>query len=229
MTPNRVIPPLAESFPLHWPTGWPRTQRRHQVRARFDSALGSSVQGILKELRLMGAAQIVISTNLPTRLDGLPYASQGAEPEDRGVAVYWAIWKQNATNLGGRFETKVIACDRWDRVRDNVHAVELSIQALRGLERWGASSVVERAFQGFTALPPAGGTSDERRKGLPFSVCDILLVKSDATLDECEIAYRARAKERHPDANGTHDEMTRLNAAIEHARTILNPHQENDQ
>jgi hypothetical protein len=45
------------------------------------------------------------------------------------------------------------ACDRWDSVADNVQAIRKTIEALRGIERWGTGDMVQRAFAGFVALP----------------------------------------------------------------------------
>jgi hypothetical protein len=147
----------------------------------------------------------VVSTGLPPRIDGWPRS--GSEPDDPGVAVYWTI-------PGRRFATcdqqRVIACDTWDRVRDNLHAVELSVAAIRGLSRWGATEIVRRAFTGFAALPAARDWWRE-----------VLDVARDATLAECEAAYRAEAANVHPDRGGTDDAMQQLNAAIEAAREAL--------
>ena len=129
--------------------------------------------------------------------DGLPYANQ-PEPSDQGAAIY--------------FERKgkqmAFSCDRWDRVRDNIQAIRHTIAALRGLERWGTGDMVEAAFTGFTALPPPNWRGD-------------LGLDVDATLDDAERSYRNRARSAHPDTGGTHDDMARLNRAIETARATL--------
>jgi len=46
-----------------------------------------------------------------------------------------------------------LACDRWDKVQDNIYAIAMTIEPLRGIERWGSGSMVEQAFTGFFALP----------------------------------------------------------------------------
>ena len=118
---------MADAFPLEWPHGWPRTEKPQ--RARFDTSFARARDGVMNELNRMGVAdhEIVISTNIQTRRDGLPYASH-REPDDSGVAVYF--------DLDGR--EQCIPCDRWDRVRDNMQVIHKTIGALRGLERWGA-------------------------------------------------------------------------------------------
>jgi len=147
----------------------------------------------------MGAKLPVISSNLPLRRDGLPYAGQ-AEPRDPGVAVYFQ-WKGKSL---------VLASDRWDRVGDNFRAIEKAIEAMRGLDRWGVSEMLDRAFSGFAALP---------EPSRPRSTCwEVLGVDQRDSLDVIETMYRAKTKRAHPDLGGSHDEMARLNRAIEEAR-----------
>jgi len=136
------------AHPLRWPEGRPRTRRPQ--RARFDQTFGTARTNLLEEIKRLGGSYPVISSNVETRRDGLPYASRPG-PEDAGVAVYFTYQGRQVC----------FACDKWDRVRDNLQAVAKTIEALRGIDRWGPGDMVERAFAGFEALPPpesAGGT-----------------------------------------------------------------------
>jgi hypothetical protein len=189
---------MRESYPLQWPTGEPRTAS--PARARFQvSSFARARDLVLHQVSLLGGSRCVITSNLPTRNDGLPYA-HAAEPGDRGIAVYWV--------QGGR--ERVMACDRWDRTRDNLHAIELSLEALRGLARWGSSSIVERAFAGFAA----------RQDRAP-------VLRGEPTegwsLDEVKRRFRAMAAMAHPDHGGNPHEMQRLNAAYAAAKLELEP------
>ena len=56
-----------------------------------------------------------------------------------------------------------IPCDRYLTVADNLRAVALSIEAIRGLERWGGMSMMDRAFTGFAQLPAANVPAKPRR------------------------------------------------------------------
>lgn len=150
----------------------------------------------------MGARLPVLSSNLTLRQDGLPYASQ-RQPDDPGVAVYFE-WK------GRRM---AFACDRWNRVEDNVQAIRHTIAALRGLDRWGTGHMVEAAFIGFEALPPPNWRGD-------------LGLEPDADLQDAENAYREHARTAHPDAGGSAEAMSRLNAAIAQARQELSSNAE---
>ena len=51
----------------------------------------------------------------------------------------------------------VIACDKYHEVRLNLCAIVLTIKAIRQIERCGASSLLDRAFKGFSALPAYAG------------------------------------------------------------------------
>lgn len=59
-------------------------------------------------------------------------------------------WINRKTNQ--RFDY-VIACDQFLEVRLNLAAIGLTIKAIRQIERCGTSSLLERAFKGFAALP----------------------------------------------------------------------------
>ena len=81
--------------------------------------------GVLAELARLGIGEqdTVISTNVPTRLDGLP-RSGAREPFDPGVAVYWQ------ERSGAR---RVMAIDRYTTVADNLAAVAATLEAMRAI------------------------------------------------------------------------------------------------
>ena len=51
----------------------------------------------------------------------------------------------------------VIACDQFNAVRLNMAAIVMTIKAIRQIERCGTSSLLERAFKGFSALAEHAG------------------------------------------------------------------------
>lgn len=187
----------AEAFPLAWPAGWPRATRRQN--APFQMSLAGARDHLMNELRRIGARYVVLSSNLTLRQDGLPYANQ-RQPEDPGVAVYFQ-W---------RGKQMTFACDRWSKVEHNVRAIGKTVEALRGIERWGASDMMERAFSAFEALPPPGGV-------VTLSCWDILGLEPGADRAAIERAYRDQAKAAHPDRGGTREEWDRLRDAYEQA------------
>jgi hypothetical protein len=110
----------------------------------------------------------------------LPYAI-AREPNDRGAAVYFTLKGQQMC----------FACDRWDCVADNIQAIRKTIEALRGIERWGTGDMVQQAFNGFVALPA------------PPSAWKVLGVKPGASWTEINEAYREKAKKAHSDVGGS--------------------------
>lgn len=83
-------------YPLSWPDGWRRTSQFNRKPGRFRASLIVAVERILEQLRMMGIKRddVLISTNVPTRLDGLPRSDQ-RNPSDPGAALYWREWKQH--------------------------------------------------------------------------------------------------------------------------------------
>jgi len=51
-------------------------------------------------------------------------------------------------------------------------------------------------------------------------VCEVLGVREDVSLEVAEAAYRALARQRHPDAGGSNEAMQELNHAIEEIRRL---------
>lgn len=182
----------AEAYPLAWPVGWPRT--KEPQKARFDGTFARIRSELFAEIERMGGQHIVLSTNIPLRRDGLPYASV-REPTDTGVAVYFLRRKKQM----------VFACDRWSTVQDNMRAIQKTIDAIRGIERWGASEMMERAFQAFEALPP------------PADWSTALGVSRSASREDIERAYKDRAKQSHPDMGGSNEAMAALTKARDEA------------
>lgn len=84
---------------------------------------------------------------------------------DRGgdIAMFQAVAKarDNALRWINRKEHQnfdyVIACDQFREVRLNMAAIVMTIKAIRQIERCGTSSLLERAFRGFSALPAQAG------------------------------------------------------------------------
>ncbi|WP_297388475.1 hypothetical protein [Acidiferrobacter sp.] len=212
---------MITAYPLQWPEGWPRAKNREvsrfyateqkysstgaaSWRKKKDLTVADGLERVLSELSKMGLDRndIVVSTNLQTRLDGLPRSNQG-EPADPGVAVYWQPKKGSM---------KVLAVDRFDRVADNLAAVAGTLAALRSIERWGGGQILDRAFTGFTALPgPATQRTWREILGTP-TTCDIGLVRE---------AYRVAANVAHPDKGGSHERMAEINQAWADAQKAL--------
>jgi len=207
-----------QAFPLSWPLQWRRTDAARREAAPFfatvrgerspsgyapiyrkERSMESAAKGIINEVRSLGGAALVISTNIELRQDGLPFSNR-RPPADPGAAVYFTL----------RQKRIALACDKWRRVEDNLWAIAKHIEALRGQERWGVGSV-EQAFAGYTALPAPGEST-----GATWYA--VLGVAHDAPFEVARAAYLRKAKRCHPDNGGNHEAQVRLNLAWDQAR-----------
>lgn len=207
MTAEKITPMVG--FPLQWPEGWKRTAELQRTRSRYKITPDKAKTDLLKSLVLLGADRrsIVISSNLPLKKDGTPYLST-KDPEDCGVAVYWTTTK---------FGERVIACDRWTMVYENLHAIGLALEGLRAMERAGATQILERAFTAFGALPPAPEAPKTRPWWEVFGFPEE--AKKWMTLAMATARYRELATAAHPDKpGGSMQSMAELNAALEEAK-----------
>lgn len=187
-----------QAFPLSWPTGWPRHKGQQDSDTRFRGPTfhwDRVYRGLKDELRRIGATNIVVSTNQPLRGDGAPYAQQ-RNIQDTGVAVYFT---RNGKSL-------VMAQDRFWSIIGNMRSLTMAIEGLRQMERHGGATMMERAFDGFLALPPAadcwGILGISRPTAGPVTARGAVIN-----------AFRARVKEKH----GTGADMDRIVKARDQA------------
>lgn len=196
---------MTEAFPLAWPRGWPRTPRHEQIDGRFrfkrqvDNGRYRSGQpwtfaaardALLEEIGRHGAMTCVISTNFT--LDRRFLAVEGKRrPEDQAVAVYF---QRNG-------KPYVMACDRYLEAEGNMRSLALALEAMRQLERHGGGTMMERAYEGFAALPA------------PKRPHEILGVSAGASPDEIKRAWRAKIAAAHPDQGGSESAAAEINAA----------------
>ena len=220
----------AEAYPLSWPVGWPRTLVHQRRRAEFASHRSMKVEvrdpvsGVVREktqttqtaltiyaamrrlqdqLDKLGASAVLLSTNVELRLDGQPRSNR-PPPADPGAAVYFKL----------KGHDRVLACDKWDRVPDNIAAIAGHIDAIRRQDRYGVGTL-EQAFVGYAALP-----SPEMVGKRPWR--SVLMVGDGPIgLETVEQVYRSFAKEAHADVGGNNERMVELNVAIDDARREL--------
>jgi hypothetical protein len=217
---------MREPFPLQWPDGWARTADDERRKSKFgyrqsgNVPFGQARAELLAELDRLGAANAVITSDLPTRADGLPYAATN-RVGDTGIAVWFVLADDR-----GNMQERVFACDKWRSHAENMSAIAHSIAALRGLDRWGASDVVTRAFAGFNALPP-GSSDDAPPAPKKREWRDVLEMGNHHMLPVADQLLVAKARHReaikraHPDAGGTHEAAAELNAALAEAEAEL--------
>lgn len=175
-----------EAYPLQWPVGYERTAipERHPSFRRHTS-FAYERDELLDELRRLKAKEVVISSNIPVRQDGMPKADYLRRSiTDVGVAVYF---KKDG-------EDTVLACDAWDSCEHNVRALTKTIEDLRGLARNRTSEILKRAFVGLKQLP-------EQAESLT-RWWETLKIDRRAPIEAITEQYRSLARQHHPDQGG---------------------------
>lgn len=185
-------------FPLSWPAGWVRTPLAERKRGRFRDygkpvEIRRASKRLADQMQRLGATEWVISSNMPLRMDGLP-SVRSSDSADSGVAIYFKL----------RGKDRVLACDRYISVADNVTAIALHVGALRAMERYGVGSL-DQAFAGYAALPE--NTAKDWRSVFGFDE------RGAVSFTEVEERFRELARGVHPDRGGSHEAMARLSEA----------------
>jgi hypothetical protein len=183
----------ARAYPLQWPKSWPRTAHdKRESGSQFKQTLSGALAGLREEIRRLGGKNLVLSSN---------YTLGNEHPKEQAVVAYF------------EYDGKQVAipCDRWAKLEANVRAIALTIQAMRGIERWGAKHMIAAMFTGFRALHERSGED-------PW---EILGVSDGATEKQILDAYRDKAKIAHPDHGGSSADFNRITEAKDTALATL--------
>lgn len=174
---------------------WPDTKPRaaHRTGSPFKSEAAKAAQGIQYEMERWRIRSWILSRNNQRLFAGDPAA-----------ALWW---------LDRKGDLRVLACDKYVKLADNLHAIELTLAAMRGLERWGAYTAEQAAEGARLALPPPESAAPDWRTLLG----SISGLAPDKQLVLCEHAYRSMSRE----AVGNEKKQRDLNLAIEVARQEL--------
>lgn len=179
-------------YPLQWPNGWPITPAISRVRnPSFKCDVPQALRQLEKEIRLLGGQNLVLSSN---------YTLGDQRPKEPGVVAYFQYEKTPVA----------IPCDRWAVIEHNIRAIALTIEAMRGMERWGAKHMIKAMFTGFKQLP---ASANGRRPWWQVFGLIAQPVKNDATCDTIRAEFNRLAKLHHPDVGGSHSEMIEVNEA----------------
>ena len=204
-----------KAYPLSWPEGWKRTTSRTSANFGKTNAIeggrsalkrlsvADAVQRVLGELKRMGIGDwiVIISTNVPLRLDGFPRSD--SEPIDPGAAVYWKV--------SDKKPMRCMAIDRYRRVADNLAAIAATLEAMRAIELHGGATILDRAFLGFAALPETASK--------PWR--EVLGIEGSGNLPLIEDRFRALAQVHHPDKGGDRAKFEEIVRARDAARLEL--------
>ena len=173
---------MTQAFPLQWPRGRPRTKARQDSAFRVNPT--KAFEELLDEVARFDVKGLVISSNIPTRLDGTPYRDGLKELiEDPGIAVYFTR----------KDRLICLCCDHYRRPWENVRALSKAVEGFRAMERHGAGQVLDQAFEGFTALPtPSAGLNEPQERHWTV----VLGLETEPVVTEAMInaAYKAKAR-----------------------------------
>lgn len=217
---------MIQSCPLTWPDGWKRTPSSERGYGRFNRkettyrgegasrysyktkrnlTVSDGISRILCELETMGVERqdVIISTNVRTRLDGLPRSGE-REPDDPGAAVYWKFPGE---------AMRCMAVDRYTKVADNLAAIAATLEAMRAIERHGGAEILNRTFRGFAALPEKA--SSPWREVLGFDAFQ------DVTGEDIDEVFRRLVQEHHPDKGGDPEKFRAVVEARQQAKKEL--------
>jgi hypothetical protein len=193
---------MHEAYPLHWPVDYKRTPAYRRKRSQFKNTIGGARDGLKEEVRRLGATDLIISSNIPLKNNGDLRADFGRfRIDDPGVAIYFR-WNKKDISM---------VCDQYLNVWENIVALQKAIEAIRGLERWGVSEFLDRAFTGFQALPES--TQFEK------NIWDVLgLNVKPENVETVKTAYKTKAFILHPDKpTGSTEAFVELQNAYERA------------
>lgn len=189
---------MIDAFPLCWPLGYERTKPEDRTWSQFKQTPESAQKFLHREIKLLGADNLIVSANIPVRKDGMMYADYMSRTiVDPGAAIYFKREDQDVA----------MCCDNYTKVWENIYALAKTIEALRAITRYGSSDLLKRAFKGFKELPPPAE--------LPWA--EVLGVRVNASDEEIKKAYRDKAKLVHPDNGGTPDQFDILQRAYQQA------------
>jgi hypothetical protein len=207
---------------------WPRLETPAGERKGnvFPSTLNRTLQLLARELAALKSINpILITTDhhaeRDVRIDGLP-RTDIRQPKQPGVIIEFFA------NTGRETRDRLqYACDRFQRWEHNLHAIMLTLQSLRAVDRYGATAAGEQ-YSGFKALPPPQAllwtVEDAARflagvKGVNNTADSII-----ASPMAFESAYRSAVKVLHPDAGGSAGQW----ADLQRAQESLQRHLDND-
>lgn len=199
---------LKFAHPLHWPNGFPRTQKwEKSINSSFKQGLTvqEALTFLYDELNELGAQKATLHTDYENIEQPRSMRRVG---QDNGAAV----------NLEINERIYRLACDRWVGVEQNIYALHLALRNLRSIVLWGVGNV-ENAFGGYAShVPSVAEVSSAPSSAAALEEWRLTLgLGPTATLEDAQAVYRRRAKS----CADNQDELIKLNLAMDEASKAL--------
>lgn len=182
---------LIAPYPLQWPQGVARTPENRRVRSPFRTSYAGAIDNVVRSLH-------GFQKDSGLRIDN-PVLSSSRDlmgrllDNDPGAAAWF--------QMDGQWVA--FGVDRFPDPAANIQAIHHILEARRTELRYGGLAIVRQTFKSFVALPAPAGSHWS----------DVLGIGRNASREAIETAYRQLAKEHHPDAGGSSEQMARINAA----------------
>ncbi len=181
-------------------------------RPTFSASFGTTLNDLERELRHLGAEDIIIEIDLQLediRNDGWPRSS--ARPASPGVRLSFQSQKLK--------QPLAYPCSTFNHWEQNLRAIALTLHLQRRMADYAVGRESQR-YSGFSALPPAASTI---AAGEWTSVSDAVrfLARIAGWIEPAKIPpnigelFRAAAMNAHPDQGGTDELMSKVNRARE--------------
>ena len=194
------------------------------IVSQFDASWGSTVELLARELRELGAEQIVVEladvTDADFRIDGLPRANARiGDPVRVSFNSRYGPLRYETGRFRARYYRATL--DGWQA---NLRAIALGLEALRKVDRYGITKRGEQ-YTGWKALPASTDPADaiqneDQARSVLMDAAGMSALSPDGLKAggsvAREIALRA-VRATHPDGGGDETEFRK----VQRAREIL--------
>lgn len=176
---------MSRQYPLQWPADEPRTPDAQKRRTSpFFTPPEKALRDLYNELKRFRATDVILSSNVPVRQDGMIYQDAARRRmDDPAVALYFKIGARQMS----------ICCDLYSEVNDNIRALYKIVEAMRTIHRYGGERASDKSFTGFAALPPPPDIW--KTLGISRGVAEGL--NERLRREYVQDAFRTKAKEGH--------------------------------
>jgi len=187
---------MADAYPLQWPQGWMRTKMQRSSRENQND-LSRRDGGVMTELKCgvtWGNPHIHAGKHHCTQLLNEHSGSHTCDQCDAELSL-------DAVHIAAPALPAVEPDDK-----------DAIIEAMRGIERWGAGEMMDRAFSGFKGLPAQASEGEDCWKVLglhPMSPSNLVI-----------LVHRDLTRKLHAKQSAS-EEFSRINVARDDALRAL--------